>query len=105
MKKVDFKKILGYLKRKKRKDRLEIRPDRDWRIVLTIFLVSLVAIISIQLFLVSRLGDVSGLEVEFMSAKKINSSLFNEAINDIESKEARFRNLLRSKPETKDPSI
>jgi len=105
MGKVDFKKILGYLKRKKRKDRLEIRPDRDWAIVLTVFLILLVFIISAQLFLVGILGDISGLETEFQPANKLNRNLFNEVIDDIENKETRFRNLLRSKPETKDPSI
>ncbi len=105
MKEVDLKEKLSYFYPRDNFG-LDIKPDRDWRVIIISFWLILFIVVLESLYFIRQLKDNSGNnEAVYIKSLTLKRDLFDKVVKDIEAKDKYFNELLLEMPAIKDPSL
>lgn len=104
MRDIDFKEKLSYFYPRDNSG-VDIKPDRDWKVVIVSFWMILFIAIFANLYFMRQLKDNTNIEVVYLKPLALEKDLFDKVAGDIEAKDKYFNELLLKAPVIKDPSL
>lgn len=102
MKKIDLKEKLRYFN--PHSDyRIEIRPDRDWRVLASFFGVALFLIFVFSLYFIWHIEKRTVIYIEQDELEYVKNDDLLSAVEKIKEREDLFNSLLKERPKVLDP--
>lgn len=85
-----------------------INPDRDWFILLTVFLLIAAVVcgwLAVDYFNLWRAGDAESIQIEIAKKTTINQKDLDESVSILDRRADRFDLLYKTAPKVVDPSL
>lgn len=102
MKKIDLKGILRYFN-PHRDYRVEIRPNRDWRVLVYFFATGLFLVSVFSFYFIWHIEKKIIIPIEQAGVEQVKSDKLFSAVEKIKEREILFNDLLKERPKVPDP--